>query len=146
MRVGSSDPCCSPRSTVQAQHADHVACCAQNLRSLSADVRPGQSPGYATGAGQGAGLTARDLLFPDSLADPYQFAMDPSGQPLGAAFLSVRHPAYSLDIAPQNLLQVYAKRGACELKLVCLPCPGMHHSCIVLRQPVEKRSGRRLWR
>ena len=45
---------------------------------------------FATAAGQGTGLTARDLLYPDSFSDAYQYAMDPQGQPLGAQFLSVR--------------------------------------------------------
>lgn len=51
-----------------------------------------QSPGFAAGdGGNAAGLTVRDVLFPDSFSDAYQFAMDPQGRPLGAAaFLSVR--------------------------------------------------------
>ena len=51
-----------------------------------------QPQGFAAGAGgNAAGLTVRDLLFPDSFSDAYQFAMDPQGRPLGAAdFLSVR--------------------------------------------------------
>jgi hypothetical protein len=66
----------------------------QNLRSLSADVRPvQQSPGFAAAGagGNAAGLTARNLLFPDSFSDAYQFALDSQGHARGAAaFLSVR--------------------------------------------------------
>ena len=74
-------------------------CGLQSLRSLSADVR--HSAGFATAAGQGTGLTARDLLYPDSFSDAYQYAMDPQGQPLGAQFLSVRPllPSISPSIA-----------------------------------------------
>ena len=67
----------------------------QNLRSLSADVRPmQQSPGYAAAGagGNAARLTVRNLLFPDSFSDAYQLALDSQGHARGAAaFLSVRN-------------------------------------------------------